>query len=441
MVQNVSQTGIYVQFYQASTMSLSTSTVIPNQYLPPECGVNINHRCGILHFEHNGISYYILPSIRGFIKLFHRTGDAQQEPQKSFINITQECNPVRAFLTGPEGSYRIVIACMDLQTRPHGVIYYLQYYFSPDTGVLKKSTSFQIRPEPIYDPDTASKVIYVRGQERCAERRNLYFIDDAYVLQYPPDAFDPEYIPSNTALQDCIGYQDIEHYHGNDNLLIRCSNKRTIVYDSCTGRFNYSYSRSDHIPYPCSNWDTIVYRDGRRLTLHKRQHAYSNDTQQGTLLDGLTYGACIQASDSTPAFIGITNDGAVFVAPFSVSNAAIILLRKGNEKTLRTNRSVLWDQPIFSENRQVFGVYSVVNKELQIVNVTAECTFVRNISVGNFTPNLVSFIARNGSYTCDCQHHSPASSAKWLPLSIPAITIGVLIVVSGGVVAGLIYLG
>ena len=228
MIQNLTQTGMDVRFYQASTMNLSTSTLILNKYLPPECSKNY-HRCDILHFEHSGISYYILPSIRGFIALSHRVNDMYEEPQMTFVNIAEECNPVQAFLTGPEGSNRIVIACIELQTRPLGTIYYLQYYFSPDTdsegqsrGVIRKSTSLQIKSEPLYDPETVSKVIYVRGQKRCEERRNLYFIDDAYVLQYPPDAFDPEYILSSAALRNCIDYQDIKHY-GSDNLPIRVS--------------------------------------------------------------------------------------------------------------------------------------------------------------------------------------------------------------------------
>ena len=423
-------------------MSLSAPIPVPNQYLPPECGEN-NHRCGILHFEHSGISYYIIPSTRGFVKFSHRIDidDTQLEPQYSFINVTEECNPVRAFLTGPEGSYRIVIACMDLQTRPYGVIYYLQYYFSPDTkersrGVIKKNTSFQVRSEPIYDPDTVSKVIYVRGQKRCEERRNLYFIDDAYVLQYSPDAFDPEYILSSTALQNCVGYQDIEHY-GNDSLLIRCYNQ-TVMYDSCASRFNYLHS--DRIPYPCSNWDTIIYRDGRKLTLHKRQH--SNSTQLRTLslpkFDELTYGTCIHAYDGTPIFIGIANDGEMFIARFGINN--ITTIEELSDKNIFIgNRSISWHPPIvFSNNRQAFGVYNVDNKDFQIVNVTAECSFIRQIGISDdFAPDLVAFTARNGSYKCGCQvpvsntHRS--SSIKWSLFGI--LVISALITVSFGILA------
>ena len=83
-------------------MNLSTSTLIPNKYLPPECGENY-HRCDILHFEHSGISYYILPSIRGFITLSYRIGDTHEEPQMAFVNITEECNPIQASPHRPRG--------------------------------------------------------------------------------------------------------------------------------------------------------------------------------------------------------------------------------------------------------------------------------------------------------------------------------------------------
>ena len=102
MIQNLTQTGMDVRFYQASTMNLSTSTLIPNKYLPPECGENYHH-CDILHFEHSGISYYILPSIRGFIALSHCTGGTHEEPQMTFVNITEECNPVQASPHRPRG--------------------------------------------------------------------------------------------------------------------------------------------------------------------------------------------------------------------------------------------------------------------------------------------------------------------------------------------------
>ncbi len=320
--------------------------------------------------------------------------------------------------------------------------------------MIKRNTSFQSRSEPIYNPDTVSKVIYVRGQTRYEERRNLYFIDDAYILQYSPDAFDPEYILSSTALQNCIGYQDIEHY-GNDSLLIPCFNSQTVVYDSCTGRFNYQYSNRI-VPYPCSNWDTIVYHDGRRLTLHKRQHnsdnlkhQRGNDTQLGTLFlpsDDLTYGTCVLAqNDDTPIFIGIASDGAVFIAPFGSSNVTILR----NRTAFRGNGSISWNQhPVmFSENRQVFGVYDVANKDFQIVNVTAECSFVHHIGISdNFSQDLVAFLARNSSYKCGCSYQQVpistihrSSSIKWLSFVIPIILFGLLVGISG-CIAALVYL-
>ena len=46
-----------------------------------------------------------------------------------------------------------------------------------------------------------SEVIFERGQEGCAEYDNLYFIDDACIVHYPFNAFDPEFIISNNALR------------------------------------------------------------------------------------------------------------------------------------------------------------------------------------------------------------------------------------------------
>ena len=213
------------------------------------------------------------------------------------------------------------------------------------------------------------------------------------------------------------------------------------MYDSCAGRFNYLHS--DRIPYPCSNWDTIIYRDGRQLTLHEHQH--SNDTKlqpQFIPFDDLTYGACIHAYDGTPIFIAIANDGEIFIAHF-VSNVTT-MAALSDKQVFRGNGSISWRQPIivFSENRQIFGVYGVDNKDFQIFNVTAKCSFVRRIGISDdFAPDLVAFTARNGSYKCSCQvpvsntHRS--SSIKWPLFRIPAIGAPLLILLSFGILAAI----
>ena len=429
MVQNSTlRTGMHLQLYQTSTMTLSTLDVIPNHYLPPECG-DQNQRCGILNFEYSGISYYIIPSIRGFVTLSLYINNTQ-EPQKSFIDITEECNPIKAFYAGPEGRYHIVIACMDLQTRPRGIIYYLQYYFNVGRGSVIKNAELLTLSEPIYNPETVSEIIYVRGQQRCAEYDNLYFIDDAYVLHYPSDTFDPEFISSNDALQNCIGYQNIEYYGMNDYLLIRCSNNRTVLYDSCASHF--TYQSPDRVPYPCSNGpDMIIYRNGSQLTF---KHQHNNDTQGSQLLPfgELTYGTCIHTQGDVPTFIGIANDGTVFIVHFGdrISNINHVSFPKG---------SISYDGPIFTESRQAFGVYNVTSKEFLVINVTVECTqypILHHISLSDhFSPDLIAINVRKGSYNCSCQkletHHPPIR--KWLRFGIPAIIFSALLfMVFGG---------
>ena len=103
MVQNLTQTGMGVRFYQASTMHESFYVNFnTKQISSPECSENYHH-CDIPHFEHSGILYYILPSIRGFITLSYRIGDTHEEPQMAFVNITEECNPIQASPHRPRG--------------------------------------------------------------------------------------------------------------------------------------------------------------------------------------------------------------------------------------------------------------------------------------------------------------------------------------------------
>ena len=396
LIAHNSSTGIQILLTSATSKSNSTPNKLiglPNHYLPPECGDN-NHRCGILQFEYSGISYYIIPSTGGFVVLSHSdnyTGHAD-EVQISFINITEQCNPIKAFYAGPEGHHHIVIACMDLQTRPRGIIYYLQYYFNVERGSVIKNAELLTRSEPIYNPETVSEIIYVRGQQRCAEYDNLYFIDDAYVLHYPSDAFDPEFILSNQAIQNCNGHQSIEYY-GNDSLLIRCSGSHTVLYDSCASQF--TYLAPEHVPYPCTNWDTIIYRNGSKLTLNR--HGREPQVALKLPFNDLSYGRCVQGVNR-PTFIAISADGSIFIAPFDSSNFTKIA--SGN----CTSSDNICPRPVFSENQQVFGAFDPTTDTLIIVNLTQACRqqpIVKNIHI-SFTPELISISLGKGTFNCSC---------------------------------------
>ena len=376
----------------------SDSVNISNHYLPPECGDN-NHRCDILHFESSEFSYYIIPSIRGFVVLSHGANNIQ-DLQTSFINITEKCNPLQAFYAGPEGRNHIVVACMDLQTRPRGILYYLQYRFSPSNtgrGSIIRNTELLTLSEAIYNPETVSKVVYVRGQQRCAEYDNLYFIDDAYVVHYPSDAFDPEFISSNHALQNCIGYESIEYY-GSDDLLIRCSNNQTIIYDSCASRFTYQLP--DRVPYPCSNWEDVAYRNGSQLTLQSinNRHAHMLTLP----FSDLTFGKCVQDGNYS-TFIAQSADGVIFIAPFG---GGVINISSDN---CFTKGNKMCHKPVFSENEQVFGVFESATDTLTIVNLTQTCKQQPNVINihAPFTPELISISQGKRVRNCSCSEMRP----------------------------------
>ena len=186
--------------------------------------------------------------------------------------------------------------------------------------------------EPIYTPGTMSAVIFVRGQERCAEYDNLYFIDDAYIVHYTFNAFDPEFIILNNALRNCPGpYKGIEYY-GNDTIVIRCSNNLAVFYDSCVSRL--TYPSTTNVPYPCTNWDNIIYHNGSKL-----HDVTENNHRQAMVIRklpfrNLNYGKCVQIGNVTVStFIGISAEGEIFIAPFNIGT---------DSKVIKFNISIKW---------------------------------------------------------------------------------------------------
>ncbi len=418
MVSN-SSTGIQILLTSAANSSTSSasSVNISNHSLPPECGDS--NRCSILHFESFGLSYYIIPSIRGFVILSHRANHTSI--QTTFINIAEECNPTKAFYDGPaEGRtayvYNLVVACTDLQTQPHGIIYYLQYRFLPNStrrGSIVRNYEQLAQSEPIYTPGNMSEIVFVRGQQRCAEYDNLYFIDASYIVHYPFNAFDPEFINSNSALQNCpVPYKGIEYY-GNDTIVIRCSNNQAVFYDSCASRFTYPASTTS-VPYPCTNWDNIVYHDGSKLMLQRNNRRQAIPATLNLPFGNLNYGKCIQVRNIS-TFIGTSADGEIFITPFNVgTDSKVVNITSGNDFKA-SNR------PVFSENEQAFGVFDPTTYTLVVVNLTQTCSIL-NISA-SFMPILISISQGQGIYNCSCRDSmQPQSSFYFTTAAIKIST-------------------
>ena len=319
--------------------------------------------------------------------LYHSANNADisstEELEKLFVPVTEtlRCNPIKTFSAGDNNI--LYIACMDLQTQPKGSLYYLSYdFFQSRLSVITNS-------ETIYDPETVSEVIFIRGSEQtCSESNNLYFIDDKYALRFPVSSFDPHFISSTNELQNCTEYPENLEYYGNDSLIIRCSNGQTAIYDSCrTGLF--SYPQRDHIPYPCTSWNnTIAYLSGRRLTL--------NGITQQLPFDDLTYGKCVQGL-KYPTFIGSSSDGSIFIVSFSGNHSNLVQLTDGN----CFNDSMTCPRPVLSMNEQVLGVFDSITGTLTIVNLTKGCRVHPTIE-DVLIPDLMVITNGQGNYNCSC---------------------------------------
>ena len=403
----------------ASTDNISESPIINdtimNRYLPPECSTN--HRvCGILHFEHSSgtSSHFIIPLIGGFVMLSHGVDYVSNRTEtfrKQFVNVTENCNPTRAFLAAHD---RIIIACLDLQSRPRGTLYYLHYYFHPDSvgigGSIVRSSDLRPVSETIYDPGSVSEILYVRGQTKCADVDNLYVIDEGYVLAFPTsNEVNPEFRDVDIAnqLQQCIDYQYRNfEYYGNEDLIIRCLSGHTALYNSCsTGRF--TYPPSDRTPYPCTSWsDAVVYRNGTQLSLEKDGQVLA---EQQLPFDDLSLGKCVQRANSAyPIFVAATSDGSIFIVPFDGSN--LTKISSGNCSTDDTTCPRL----VFTEDEHVFGTFDSITGNFVVVNVSEGCTddrIVFRITLplvpGQY---LASLSIGQGTHNCHCRSIEPNTS-------------------------------
>ena len=399
MASNAS-TGIQVvltstEAEQADVDSSPITLTIADRYLPPEC--QVNRLCNILHFGHpDGTSHYIIPSIRGFVVLYHMAiyndNRTEEFPWNSFIGVTENCNPTNAFLA--RNNRILIVACMDLQSQSEGILYYVYHDILPNlTGsgwMIRRNTHLPTKSEKIYNPATVSEIIHVRGQRKCHESDNLYFIDDEYALQFPTSSTsDPEFSVSGS-LEDCIGYQSLEHYHGSDNLIIRCSNNRTALYDSC-GTTHFTYAPDDYVPYPCSNWSTVAYRNGTQLTL-------DGETQLLPSSD-INYAKCVQGVNHPPIFIASSADG-TFISRFDGNNFTKI----ANVSCSTNNDNGACPRPVFSENNDVFGTCDSTVGAFVIVNVTEGCRddpIIAQIPTQS-QPDLVSVSLGRGVFNCSC---------------------------------------
>ena len=231
-------------------------------------------------------------------------------------------------------------------------------------------------------------------QERCAEYDNLYFIDDAYIVHYPFNAFDPEFIISNSALRNCPGPCKGIEYYGNDTIVIRCSNNQAVFYDSCASRL--TYPSTTNVPYLCTNWDNIVYHNGSKLTLLSNNHRQAMVTRK-LPFHNLNYGKCVQVGNVS-TFIGTSAEGEIFIAPFNIgTDSKVVNISSGDAS----------NRPVFSqaENEQAFGVFDSTTYTLMVINLMQTCNNI-NISA-SFMPALISISQEQGVYNCSCQKMQP----------------------------------
>ena len=116
----------------------------------------------------------------------------------------------------------------------------------------------------------------------------------------------------------------IQRYYGNDTIVIRCSNNLAVFYDSCACKYRLTYPSTNNVPYPCTNWDNIVYRNGsNKLTLLSTNHRQAMVTRKLPFRN-LNYGKCVQVGNVS-TFIGTSAKAEIFIAPFNIGTESRVI--------------------------------------------------------------------------------------------------------------------
>ena len=288
---------------------------------------------------------------------------------------------------------------MDLPVNSdEGSMYILEYRFRVDengTGffVERKSSN----AETIYNSDTVSEVVYARGQGQCSYQDNVYFIDDGYVIQFPVDrnTIGGQFEVSFDYFRGCSTFEQIEHFGGSD-IVVYCANNTAVVHNTCADSSEYYDSSESErgIPYPCSNWEKVVYL--------KNNNTLSFNNQEIPLpyFGPVVYGRCI--AGDPPTFIALTSNGTISVVLNEGGNASIHIISNGCNST--TNSDCF--RPIFSlEDENILGTFDTRNSfEFVVANFSKSCGedpifFRLHIPT---QPDLAAISLRSDIYNCTC---------------------------------------
>ena len=379
---------------------------IAREYLPKECGPN-NKRCNIVTIPY-GTHLFTSFSVRKGIAIVEYNQTTLEYVNYFVFKTPLDCTPTAIFFAGPNKGYRLFTACVNLSIG-NSYLQYVEFSFN-FTNITTASFRYPpiSRKERIYDPDSLS-FVYTRNQRDCLSASNVYVLDEGYVTRFLADVGQRRFVDPTRVCPE-LKHLSFE-YHGDNLLLVRCSNETALTFDTCRGVVISHYQLSESgLPYPCSDWNTVaVVKDGN-LTFNTSGISEVDNSTNLTLPAGNIENAQCVGGNQNTVFVFTVNREITYA--FSVLDNLLLEI-----VPLSCNSTECFKPIVFSaEGASIVGAYNYESSHFVVVNTT--CTLnpvILDLPV--VRPDLAALFPGRTRHSCQCEPVTEPS-----PITSPVTT-------------------
>ncbi|KAL5473683.1 hypothetical protein EMCRGX_G028199 [Ephydatia muelleri] len=323
---------------------------------------------GSLSFFNGTVAAVLIPLERGVAHIYYTYDPVQgQLVYNSYhiIAVNRRCNPISLSFTTTSMAF---LLCLNM-TDSTPFVDFMDLDLGSGNDSLHQAS--YLSTWNILNTDYFSESLYIPDQANCPNinpviSSNIFVMDDLYAVAFITNPDLGIYVTSLDVLPLslaplCLEFLRLEYY-GNNRVIMRCSNTNGIIYSLCAENA-IGYDTSRGIPYPCSDWNTVVthFSNG---SLHVSSSLPSIQiTLPFTIADAL----CVNGKN--PAFV------------FALSNGTVLVLAVYSRELIEVTRTAVprlgrWfsrsaDPSIIKLNDgQIFMVVETVSGHISIKSLT-----------------------------------------------------------------------
>ena len=411
MIVNSQQKGIKVTLIPPSG-SLSF-VEIDGYSLSLECSTS--HRCNITTQSNGTVVSVLIPLERGVAHIFYTYDPVVGQLVYNvyhIITVNRRCSPISLSFSTSSVAF---LLCMNM-TDSTPFVDFINLDLGRGNDSLHQVS--YLSTWNILNSDYFSEFLYVPDQANCPNinpdiSSNIFVMDDLNAVAFITN---PGYVTSLDVLPRsiaplCPGFLRLEYY-GNNQAILRCSNTYSIVHSFCTENA-IGYDISQGIPYPCSDWSTVVI-----LFSNGFLHVSSLPSMQITLPYTIADALCVNGKN--PTFVFALGNGTVL--------ALAVYSRELREVTRaavpRQGRWFSWSADpciIKMDDGQIFMVVETVSGHISIKNLT--------FGEANLSTSLTAFFNSSSRYHELTTHlNIPTTPTAIIIASVSSISIVTLVI-------------